>query len=142
MPASTATEARGSEYVALCALSVGRITTGKEGDRRADIVHPGETVRLTDDEAAALMRGNRVPVIARKGDTSAMRRVTAYQLFNPMRPAASFGALPDEPNPARVTLLGEDPDKPSSGPDPRDTDPDFGAEVQPRAQRGRPPRQQ
>jgi hypothetical protein len=144
MPASTATETpavqSGELYTALCALSVGRITTGKEGDRRADIVRPGEDVRLTDEEAQKLMRAHRVPVIARKG-TSGLRRVTARQLFNPPRPAAAFGALPDEPVGSAVTLLGEDPDRPSAGPDPRESDPDFGAEVQPRPQRGRPRQQ-
>lgn len=97
------TEARSGKYVALTNLSIGR--PGNK-ERQADIVHAGETVTLTDEEAESLTRRHRVPVVRKVGESDYTRPLTARDLFGDRPGAAQFGAAPDPAGSTRVTQTG------------------------------------
>jgi hypothetical protein len=112
MPVAT----RGSEYVALANLSIGRSAKDARGERQADIVHRGETVTLTDEQANDFLTRHRIPVIRKKaesGDPAA--RITARDLFGRQPGAQQFGARPDPAGASKVVI---NEDVPEQGADP------------------------
>lgn len=141
----TATEVqpKRAEWQALTPLSIGR-----RGDKEkaADLVHPGETVWLTEEESAGYLdrSRHRVPVIrpaSQKNDP--MPRITASTLFGakgrPAAPAPVPGAAValDITNESRIV-------ENTSGPEAQQaeiSDPDAGRDGAPvrQARRGRPP---
>jgi hypothetical protein len=102
-PDNATSDTRSGKYVALANLSIGR--AGNK-ERQADIVHAGETVTLTDEEAESLSTRHRVPVIRKAGEADFSRPLTARDLFNTQPGASSFGAAPDPAGSTRVTQTG------------------------------------
>ena len=121
--------ARGSEFVALTNLSIPQKSRDPRGEPRASIVHAGETVTLTDDQADAFLHGgHRIPVIRRKSEgTEAGRPLTARQLFGHRPGAQQFGARPDPPDASTVTVNEDipDPTDPRNAPEANDPQPDL-----------------
>ena len=113
---------KGKNYEALTHLSVGRATTGKEGDRSADIVHRGETVFLTEEQARGFLdpRRHRRPVIREASEQNEPAPpVTARDLFGQQPRAQQFAAtLPDPPGASKV-IERPDPEAPEDPADPR-----------------------
>jgi hypothetical protein len=102
MPPRTAAPAK-KAWEALTNLSIGRVSKDSRGERMADVVHKGEIVHLTDEEAHGFLRRHRVPVIrpASEQNTPAPR-VLARDLFGARPPASAFGAREDPPGSSRV----------------------------------------
>lgn len=109
---------RGSEWIALTNLSVPQKTRDPKGEPRASIVHRGETVTLTDDQAEGFLHGtHRIPVIRRKSDQGSdpVPAMTARSLFGRQPGAQQFGARPD---PAGASSVVVNEDVPEQGSDP------------------------
>lgn len=102
--AAGSTEARSGRYVALTNLSIGR----GDKDRQADIVHAGDTVTLTDEEAQRFLSGHRVPVIRKASDRDAGRRITARDLFGKAPGAPASDQIEDLRNSTQVIRSDDD----------------------------------
>lgn len=114
---------KGSNYEALANLSIPRVTAPGE-DKAADIVHRGETVFLSDEQAARFndRRRHRVPVIrpAREQNDPAPD-VSARDLFGARPKAQQFGARPDPAGSTQVKVIEDaDPNAPDAPDDPAD----------------------
>jgi len=116
--------AKTSEYEALTNLSVGRGPSDK--DKAADIVHKGETVHLTDEQAQRFMdpKRHRVPVIRPASEQNdPAPPVLARDLFGPRPQAQQFGARPDPAGSSKVmevTAESADPADPMTAPEAND----------------------
>jgi hypothetical protein len=107
----------GEPYEALIALSVPR--RGDFKDKQTDLVMPGETVHLTEDEARQFLRhggndGRQVPVIRKLSGPDGSReplprvppRHVSGRLFRPPPPPpGSDAARPDPEGSSRVAVL-------------------------------------
>ena len=100
----------GKPYIALTNLSVPRRVVrgadGKEPDNATELAKPGDTVYLTDDEAAKFMRhehgdGRRVAVIRPATGPDSSR-----ELSRPLPPRAVSGHLNGPPADARPDPVG------------------------------------
>jgi hypothetical protein len=125
MPPAKSAPAAVSPFEALTNLSVGR--TGADSEKAADIVHKGEIVHLTDEQAQRFMdpRRHRVPVIrAASEQNQPSPRITARDLFGSRPQAAQFGARPDPAGSSHVVEHPEaesaDPADPRNGPEAND----------------------
>jgi hypothetical protein len=102
---ATRTPGTGSAYVALTNLSLPR--PGREKDDPNDLVEPGETVILTDEQAAPYLRcggrtGRRVPVIRKLDDVKAdggIPRLLPRQLSGPLFAPPPPSKDSDDPRP-------------------------------------------
>jgi hypothetical protein len=118
--------AKTSEYEALTNLSVGRGPSDK--DKAADIVHKGETVHLTDEQARGFLdpKRHRVPVIRPASEQNdPAPAIRARDLFGTQPRAQQFGARPDPPGSSRVQEVVScgapaDPADPMSAPEAND----------------------
>ena len=122
-----AAKPKGGLWTALTNLSIGR-TGGDKADKQADIVHKGETVTLTDEQAHGFLHGHRRPVIQAASDSDdATPNVQAKDLFGQRPPAEAFGARPDPPGSSKVTVNDEvaDPADPRNAPEAKDPKTDF-----------------
>jgi len=135
MPAARTTEAtaaetpRSGEYVALANLSIARTTDSRDRaiDRQADIVHAGERVTLTDDQAHAYLTRHRVPVVRKATESDSGRKVTARDLFGRRTAPPASDRVESLKDSTQFIQVGEpDPALSPEGnaPDPADTDPD------------------
>ena len=135
MPASaksepTATEptpapAKTSRWTALTNLSIGRAFS-KESDKAADIVHKGETVELTEDQAHGFLHRHKKPVIRPAKDSSEPDpKLTARDLFGTQPRAEQFGARPDPAGSSKVIESGADPEHAQKAPEGNDPQVDF-----------------
>lgn len=109
-----------AEYQALTNLSIGRNTSGKDGERLADIVHAGDTVHLTEEQAAGFTdpRRHKVPVIRPASEQNEpLPHIRAGDLFGARPTAGQFGARPD-PAGASQVIVNPDPDAPRDPADP------------------------
>jgi hypothetical protein len=141
MPVSTP---KGSLYVALTNLSVGRTTAPGE-EKAADIVRRGETVHLTDEQAARFndRKRHRVPVIRKaseQGDGDP--DIIARDLFGARPQAQQLGARPDPAGASQVRVIEDaDPDAPDDPADPRNApegkDPAVDLSTDPDARKGK-----
>jgi hypothetical protein len=113
-----------SEYEALTNLSVGR--TGSDSEKAADIVHKGETVHLTEEQAQRFLdpKRHRVPVIRPASEQNeAAPRITARDLFGQRPRAEQFEARPDPAGSSGVRVIEDasaDPADPRNGPEAND----------------------
>jgi hypothetical protein len=141
-PAGVATP-RGSNYEALTNLSIPRVTAPGE-DKAADVVHRGDTVFLTDEQAARFndRRRHRVPVIRpAKEQNDPAPDVKARDLFGSRPKAQQFGARPDPAGSTTVRVIEDaDPNAPDPA-DPRNApegkDPGLDLSVDPDAHKGK-----
>lgn len=134
MPAATArrdeappAEPKRSLWEALAHLSIGRTTTGKDSDKAADIVHAGETVMLTEEQAHGFLTRHKVPVIRpAKDQNDPAPAIRARDLFGAQgRPsAAQFGAREDPPGSSSVEVIA-DPSDPANHPEANDPQTDL-----------------
>ena len=109
-------------WEALTNLSIGRGATDKE--RMADIVHKGETVALTEEQAHGFLHRHRVPVIRpAKDQNEPAPDITARALFGPQPTAQQFGVRADPPGASRVIV--NDPDHAGKAPEANDPKVDF-----------------
>lgn len=127
-PAATADDSDGDtrpdptpksgKWEALTNLSVGR--PGDQG-KQADVVHPGETVTLTEEQAHGFLTNHRVPVI-RPADEAAEAHptITARSLFGQRPRAEQFGARPDPAGATKVITPGQDPGAAENAPEASD----------------------
>jgi hypothetical protein len=110
-------------WLALANLSISRTAT-KDGERMADIVHRGETVTLTDDQANGFLTRHRVPVIRpAKDQNDPAPAIRARDLFGERPRAEQFGARPDPPGASRGEVT--DPADPRNAPEATDPKTDF-----------------
>jgi hypothetical protein len=117
MPVAKSAPVATEEYEAICNLSVGR--TGSDSEKAADIVHAGETVHLTDEQAARFLdpKRHRVPVIRKASQQNdPAPRVLASDLFGDRPKAQQFGARPDPEGASQVHVNEDAPADPA---DPR-----------------------
>lgn len=122
MPAAAKAPAT-TEYEALTNLSVGR--TGSDSEKAADIVHRGETVHLTDEQAARFLdpKRHKVPVIRPASQQNEpMPQIRARDLFGNRPQAQQFGARPDPAGASKVIENPEvaDPADPLNAPEAND----------------------
>lgn len=120
-----APRSRNRIWEALTNLSIGR---GEDKDKAADIVHKGETVTLTDDQAQGFLNRHRRPVIRPAANQNdAAPDIQAKDLFGQRPPAEAFGARPDPPGSSKVTVNDEvaDPADPRNAPEAKDPKTDF-----------------
>ena len=90
-------------WLALTNLSIGRTFTKIE-DKAADIVHKGETVTLTEDQAHGFLKRHKRPVIRPATDKDPAPRLVARDLFG-TPPPPPFDVRPDPaPDPDRTVL--------------------------------------
>lgn len=131
--------ARGSEYVALTNLSIPQKSRDPKGEPRASIVHAGEIVTLTDEQAEGFLHGShRMPVIRRKSEgTGTGRPLTARQLFGDRPGAAQFGAREDPPEASKVLVNEEIPDPTDPRNAPEANDPQVDLSIDPDAAKDR-----
>lgn len=127
-PAATPKSGR---WTALTNLSLGR---GDDKEKLADVIHKGETVTLTEEQAHGFLTRHRVPVIrpaADQGDGPAPG-LRARDLFG-RPPGPPVGARPDPPRdpdravlgyPLGATQTGTDPD-PRNAPEANDPKTDL-----------------
>jgi hypothetical protein len=95
-------------WEALTHLSVGRSTSDPKGEKHADIVHKGETVELTEEQARGFLTRHRVPVIRPAAQQNqAAPDIKARDLFGTRPPAQAFGARPDPADASAVTEIPE-----------------------------------
>jgi hypothetical protein len=100
---------KGSPYEALTNLSIGRIS---DSEKLADIVHKGEIVHLTDEQAQRFLTRHKVPVIRpAKQQNDPAPRIRARDLFGRQPLAQQFEARPD---PAGSSAVKTDPDASAS----------------------------
>lgn len=121
------TRSKNRVWEALTNLSIGR-AGGDKADKQADIVHRGETVTLTDEQAHSFLHGHRRPVIRPAADSDdAPPNLTAKDLFGQRPPAEAFGARPDPAGSSKVTVNDEvaDPADPRNAPEAKDPKTDF-----------------
>lgn len=117
---------KGQLYEALTNLSIGRITTiGQDTEKAADIVHRGETVHLTDEQAARFLdpKRHKVPVIRPASQRNEpMPQIRARDLFGNQPQAQQFGARPDPAGASQVIVNPEsaDPADPLNAPEAND----------------------
>jgi hypothetical protein len=112
-----------AEYEALTNLSIGRVITGKDGERQADIVHRGEIVHLTEEQARGFTdpKRHRVAVIrpaAQQNDPAP--DIRARDLFGARPQAQQFGARPDPAGASQVIEHPDDPADPLNAPEAKD----------------------
>lgn len=137
MPAARSAPAAVSPFEALTNLSVGR--TGSDAEKAADIVHKGEIVHLTDEQAAGFMdpRRHRVPVIRLASEQNdPAPDIRARDLFGARPTAQQFGARPDPAGSSHVLVTPEesaDPADPRNAPEA--SDPVVDLTVDPDAQK-------
>jgi hypothetical protein len=116
-------EPKRAEWQALAPLSLGRPKSASDPKAdAADIVQPGETVWLTEDESCGFLTRHGVPVIRpAKQQNQPAPRITARQVFGPKgRPtAAQFGARPDPKGASSVTLNPAHPENHPEANDPQ-----------------------
>lgn len=115
-------------WVALTHLSIGRRNTDPKGELLADIVHRGETVALTDEQAHGFLTRHRVPVIRpAKEQNDPAPAIRARDLFGERPRAEAFGARPDPPGASTVTVNPDvpDPADPRNAPEATDPQTDF-----------------
>jgi hypothetical protein len=94
---------RTSIWEALVNLSIGR---RNDKEKLADIVHKGETVTLTDEEAHGFLHRHKRPVIRPASEqNSAAPRIAARDLFG-KPPGPPFGAREDPPVDPEATVFG------------------------------------
>lgn len=120
------TRSKNRIWEALTNLSIGR--GGEDKDKAADIVHKGETVTLTDEQAQGFLHRHRRPVIRPAADQNQpATALTAKDLFGQRPPAEAFGARPDPPGSSKVTVNDEvaDPADPRNAPEAKDPKTDF-----------------
>jgi hypothetical protein len=115
-------------WLALANLSISRPVTDRGGERMADIVHKGETVALTEEQAHGFLHRHRVPVIrpAKEQNTPAPD-IKARDLFGERAPAQAFGARPDPADASKV-IVNEavpDPSDPRNAPEAHDPQTDL-----------------
>ena len=91
-------------WLALTNLSIGRTFTKIE-DKAADIVHKGETVTLTEDQAHAFLKRHKRPVIRLATDKDPAPRLAARDLFG-APPPPPFDVRPDPAADPDRTVLG------------------------------------
>jgi hypothetical protein len=118
-------KSRNRVWEALTNLSISR---GEDKDKSADIVHRGETVTLTDEQAHGFLHRHRRPVIRPAADQNeADPNLKAKDLFGQRPPAEAFGARPDPPGSSKVTVNDEvaDPADPRNAPEAKDPKTDF-----------------
>lgn len=135
---------KGQLYEALTNLSVGR-TTGPGEEKAADIVRRGETVHLTDEQAARFLdrRRHRVPVIrpaSQQNDPAP--EILGRDLFGDRPKAQQLGARPDPAGSTTVRVIEDaDPDAPGDPADPRNApeanDPVVDLSTDPDARKGK-----
>lgn len=121
-------------WVALTHLSIGRRNTDPKGELLADIVHKGETVALTDEQAHGFLHRHRVPVIrpaADQGDPAPAIR--ARDLFGERPRAEAFGARADPPGASAVHVNEDVPDPADPRRAPEANDPQTDLSVDPDA---------
>jgi hypothetical protein len=122
----------GEPYIALVNLSVprrGETFTNSAGQKdvpQTDLVYAGDTVYLTDDEAARFSRcdpnrdGRRIPVVRKVSEGGELARVHPSMLSGPMfRPAAPAPGMPPEyprPDPPGSSQVIESSPVPESAP--------------------------
>ena len=129
-PADTTPEAapapkpKSGLWRALTNLSISR--PGTKEEKAADIVHRGETVTLTEEQAQGFLHRHRRPVIAPVADSD-QGSLTAKDLFGQRAPAEAFGARPDPPGSSKVTVNEDipDPADPRNAPEANDPVTDF-----------------
>ena len=112
-------------WTALANLSIGR---SADKEKQADIVHKGETVTLTDEQAEGFLHNHRRPVIRALDEKSDPDPdLKARDLFGQRPPAEAFGARPDPPGASTVTVNPEikDPADPRNAPEANDPKTDF-----------------
>lgn len=99
------------KFQALTNLSIPQSFSGSDpaNTRQTDLVRPGEIVELTEQQAQAIQRNHRVPVIRPAKEQNdpvppyvTQRGITGRALFNGTPRAEQFGARPD---PAGSTQL-------------------------------------
>lgn len=123
-----APRSRNRVWEALTNLSIGR---SADREKSADIVHKGETVTLTDEQAQGFLHRHRVPVIrpaANQNDQDP--DVKARDLFGQRPPAEAFGARPDPAGASKVTVnpaapAVTDPADPRNAPEANDPQTDL-----------------
>jgi hypothetical protein len=91
-------------YLALTNLSISRAWSKIE-DKAADIVHRGETVELTEEQAHGFLSRHKRPVIRPATDKDPAPRLSARDLFG-RPPAPPFDVRPDPPLDPDRTVLG------------------------------------
>jgi hypothetical protein len=126
VPEAKPAEARpkGRVFEALANLSISRPATDKGGERMADIIHRGETVILTEEQAHGFLTRHRVPVIRpAKDQNDPAPAIRARDLFGERPRAEQFGARPDPPGASRVEVT--DPADPRNAPEATDPKTDF-----------------
>lgn len=114
-------------WTALTNLSISRSGPGSKEEKAADIVHRGETVTLTEEQAHGFLHRHRRPVIAPADSSEPGGPVLAKDLFGQRPPAEAFGARPDPPGSSKVTVNEEvpDPADPRNAPEANDPVTDF-----------------
>ena len=125
--AAPAPKPKSGLFRALTNLSLSRTGPGTDkAEKAADIVHKGETVTLTEEQAHGFLHRHRRPVIA-PVDSSDPAALTAKDLFGQRPPAEAFGARPDPPGSSTVTVNDEikDPADPRNAPEANDPVTDF-----------------
>ena len=91
-------------WLALTNLSISRTFTKIE-DKAADIVHKGETVILTEEQAQGFLKRHKRPVVRPATETDPAPKITARDLFG-TPPPPQLGARPDPPADPDRTVLG------------------------------------
>lgn len=124
-----APRSRNRIWEALTNLSISRTGPGTDkADKAADIVHKGETVTLSDEQAQGFLNRHRVPVIRPAANQNdADPNIKAKDLFGQRPPAEAFGARPDPAGASAVTVNPEvaDPADPRNAPEAKDPKTDF-----------------
>jgi hypothetical protein len=121
-------------WLALANLSISRPATDKGGEKMADIVHRGETVALTDEQAHGFLTRHRRPVIRPANDQNdPAPAIRAKDLFGERPRAEAFGARPDPPGASTVTVNEDIPDPADPRNAPEATDPQTDLSVDPDA---------
>jgi hypothetical protein len=119
---------RSRVWLALTNLSISRAITDPKGEKMADIIHKGETVTLTDEQAHGFLHRHRVPVIRPAADQNdPAPAIRARDLFGERPRAEAFGARPDPAGASAVHVNEDvpDPADPRNAPEATDPQTDF-----------------
>jgi hypothetical protein len=130
---------QGSDWIAVTALSIPQRSRDPKGEPRANIVHRGELVTLTDEVAATFLPPHKpVPCIRKASQgTDPGPRITARQLFGHRPGASQFGAREDPPEASKVTVNEDIPDPADPRNAPEANDPQVDLSIDPDAAKDR-----
>jgi hypothetical protein len=126
----SAAKPKATRYLALTNLSISRVWSKVE-DKAADIIHRGETVELTEEQAHGFLNRHKRPVIRPATETDPPPRLNARDLFG-KPPAPPFDVRPDPAADPDRTVLGHPlgvstvDDYPSNAPEANDPVVDMG----------------